>query len=260
MSHSPIPRRQMRKIVEGAQSAACRERSSMQVRKSSAFVLVFAVVLILTGMCAESSLAARGHEFAGAFGWGLLDGKGELQRCTNDTGCQKGLSGSGPGQFDSPAGIAVNEATGDVYIVDKTRNRVENFNASGSKFEGEFNGSGLGIGTLGSGLLLNEGKAAGSGGLPEEVASGRFDEPEGIAVDNDPSSPSFGDVYVEDSRGRAHKEREFIFGTFEEERMVIDKFSAAGEYIGHNSRNPDGEPLSEDGYRDLYGVAIDPRG
>jgi len=54
----------MRRIVEGSQDAGRRERSSVRVRKSPVFVLVFVVVLTLAGACAESSLAARGHEFA----------------------------------------------------------------------------------------------------------------------------------------------------------------------------------------------------
>ncbi len=241
----------MRNIVEGAQSAACRERSSVWSSKGSVFVLVFAVVLMLAGTCAESSFAARGHEFGGAFGWGVLNGKGELQRCTKATGCQKGFSGSGPGQLGGYAYIAVNEVMGDVYVLDKANNRVEIFNATGTKFEGEFNGSGLGLGMFGSGQLLNEGKAAGSGGLPEEVPTGRFDEPDGIAIDNDPSSPSFGDVYVADQHG--HEETPASHG-------VVDKFSATGEYIGQITRNPDGKEFSEIGFRNVHGVAVDSHG
>src|ERR1700722_17650832 len=251
MSCSPIPRRQMRRIVEGSQDAGRRERSSVRVRKSPVFVLVFVVVLTLAGACAESSLAARGHEFGGAFGWGVLDGKGELQLCMKETGCQKGITGSGSGQFNGPADIAVNEATGDVYVVDKANNRVEIFNATGTKFEGEFNGSGLGLGMLGSGQLLNEGKAAGSGGLPEEISTGRVDEPGGMAVYNNPSSPSHGDVYVVDKHGHeatpaAHP--------------VVDKFSANGEYIGQITRNLNGKEFSEDGFREVFGVAVDLHG
>jgi DNA-binding beta-propeller fold protein YncE len=166
-----------------------------------------------------------------------------------------GSPGSGAGQLGEPVGVAVNEATGDVYVLDKGNNRVEIFNSTGSKFEGEFNGSGLGLGILGSGTLLNEGKAAGSGGLADEVPSGRFDEPVGIAVDNDPSSTSFGDVYVADARGN-----KYGAGSFEVARMVVDKFNASGEYLGQITTNPDGEPYSEDGFAYIYGVAVDAHG
>ncbi len=188
-----------------------------------------AVVVVVLGLSVASALGARGHVFAGSFG----------------------APGSGPGQFGEAVGVAVNEATKDVYVLDKANNRVEVFNANGSKFEGEFNGSGLGLGMMGSGQLLNEGKEAGSGGLPEEVPNGQFDEPVGIAIDNDPSSPSHGDVYVADTHGQA----ESIPGT-----EVVDKFSATGEYIGQITHNPDGEPYSELGFRVVLGVAVDPHG
>jgi len=195
-------------------------------------VLTVLAVLVLA---AAPALAARGHVFVGSFG------------------------SLGPGQLGEPVDVAVNEATGDVYVVDKANNRVEIFNSTGSKFEGEFNGSGLGLGILGSGQLLNEGKAAGSGGLPEEVSTGRFDEPEGIAVDNDPSSPSHGDVYVVDTNGHAEGP---------EAPAVVDKFSASGEYIGQITRNPDGEPqeswgeyeFADDEFRTVSGIAVDANG
>jgi len=192
-------------------------------------------VLAVLALAVAPALAARGHVFTGSFG----------------------SPGSGPGQLGEAAGIAVNEATGDIYYLDKTNDRVEIFNSTGSKFEGEFNGSGLGLGVLGSGQLLNEGKAAGSGGLPEEVPTGRFDEPVGIAVDNDPSSPSHGDVYVADTHGHGNSTE---IGGKRKGQQVVDKFGASGEYIGQITRNPDGEPFSENGFWDVYGVAVDSHG
>jgi DNA-binding beta-propeller fold protein YncE len=85
-----------------------------------------------------------------------------------------GSTGSGSGQFNEPIGIAVNETTHDVYVVDSVNNRVEELNSSGSTVLGEFDGSG--------------------------APSGTFLEPTQIAVDNsdDPLDPSAGDVYVVD--------------------------------------------------------------
>ena len=45
---------------------------------------------------------------------------------------QFGGPGSGPGQFESPAAVAVNTATGDVYVTDIVNDVVEVFSASGS--------------------------------------------------------------------------------------------------------------------------------
>lgn len=221
-------------------------------------LVALAASLVTLCLCATQAFAARGHEFAGAFGWGVSSGASELQRCTTEPNpvlggepishCQPGLQGNGPGQFDSPAGIAVNESTNEVYVVDKANDRVEIFNASGAKFEGEFNGSGS---------LPNEGIAAGSGGGGEEVPTGQFDEPEGIAIDNDPSSPSFGDVYVVDTNG--HKAGRS--SSSEEERMIIDKFDHTGKYVGQITTNPsDGREFSKEGFRELFGVSVDPQG
>jgi DNA-binding beta-propeller fold protein YncE len=168
----------------------------------------------LAGVLVFSSapaLAARGHVFSNSFGSGPCVVT-PLELCA--------------GKFDDPSGVAVNEATGDVYVVDKGNDRVEYFNSTGTKLEGEFSGSGL---------LMNEGsKEAGSGGQHGEILTGQFSEPEGIAIDNscrlhkpEPLTetttpltckefdPSNGDVYVVDT---GHD--------------VIDKFSAVGEYIG----------------------------
>lgn len=102
------------------------------------------------------------------------------------------------GQFKEPTSIAINDETEDVYVLDKGDDRVEWFNAKGVKFEGQFNGSG-------ENLAVEH----------EAAPTGKLLEPEGIAIDNDPLSPSHGDVYVAD---QGHD--------------VIDKFSATGEYQG----------------------------
>jgi hypothetical protein len=148
---------------------------------------VLATLGVLAGgfmFSAAPALATTGYGFTGSFG----------------------SEGSGNGQFKEPSGVAVNDATGDVYVVDKGNNRVEWFNSTGAKFEGQFNGSG--------------------------TPAASFSDPGGIAVDNDASSPSKGDVYVEDVGNK-----------------VIDKFSAAGTYEGQLT-----------GFGTLLGIAVDPSG
>jgi len=68
--------------------------------------MLVAVVAVLV-LAVASAVAARGHEFEGSFG----------------------EEGEGAGQLKEPAGVAVNEATGDVYVVDKGNKRVEKFAA-----------------------------------------------------------------------------------------------------------------------------------
>ncbi len=151
-----------------------------------------------------------------------------------------GASGSGAGQLEDPAGVAVNDAAtgpnaGDVYVVDKGNDRVEVFSSAGV-YLFEFNGSGSNPIVEGSGSPLG-------------VYPGQFIEPEGIAVDNDSGSPSFGDVYVID---RGHD--------------VIDKFTASGEYKGQLTGTCEkaGEvPPSCVGFTafiDPAGVAVDSKG
>jgi DNA-binding beta-propeller fold protein YncE len=108
--------------------------------------------IVLCGWLCAPAMAARQHVFSGSFG----------------------SSGTGSGEFVEPAGVGVNEATEDVYVVDKGNNRVEQFEADGAVV-GEFDGS--------------------------ASPTGAFEAPEGLAVDNsrNPLDPSAGDVYVVDT-------------------------------------------------------------
>jgi hypothetical protein len=131
-----------------------------------------------------------------------------------------GELGAGEDQFSEAGAVAVNQTSGDVYVGDHGNNRVERFDAKGS-YLGQFNGSGA--------FPNEEGKKA-----PEPLSP-----PGGIAVDNSPSSPSNGDVYVIDN-----------------EHSVIDKFSPTGSYIGQITETSGGEHLSElEG-----GIAVDSTG
>ena len=64
--------------------------------KGAALVLLTPALVFVS-----SAFAARGHEFEKAFGGPCL-----AEPC-------------GPGELKEPDGVAVNEATGDVYVVDK---------------------------------------------------------------------------------------------------------------------------------------------
>ncbi len=155
-------------------------------------------LVALTAVSATPALAARGHVFSSSFG----------------------SSGSGNGQFSEPDGVAVNESSGDVYVVNRGNDRVERFSSAGV-YVGEFNGSG-------SDAIVEV----------KPAPTGRFSSPSSIAVDNDPGSPSFGDVYVADV---GHE--------------VIDKFSSSGEYIGQLTETSSGSKLEE-----IEGIAVDTGG
>jgi hypothetical protein len=165
---------------------------------SSKLPLLFAIAFAFVAITATPALAARGHVFDKSFS----------------------EKGTGNGQLEGPAGIAINEEKDYVYVLDVGNDRVEYFNGTTDAYVGQFNGS----------------------ATPAES----FESPEGIAVDNDPSSPSHGDVYVMDT-GHA----------------VIDKFGPEGKYIGQITGTPNGSfARSESGIpiRGLYGVAVDAAG
>ncbi len=192
-------------------------------RLALAFLLALTAALALS---AASALGARGHVFSTTFGSGPCTAT-ILEPCA--------------GKFNEPAGIAVNEATDDVYVVDKGNNRVEYFAFNETKqayeYTGEFNGSGEDV--------LVEGIAAGSGGLPDEEATGRFNFPQAIAVDNDPASPSFGDVYVTDYH--------IVSGV-----SVVDKFTSTGEYVGQITGKT--AEVQNAVFEGIAGVAVDTEG
>ncbi len=104
-----------------------------------------------------------GGTFERMWGFGVQDGVGVFQTCTS--GCQPGLAGAGAGQFDHPAGVAV-DAVGNVYVVDQYNGRIQKFDSDGSYLGG--------WGSVGG-------------------ADGQFSYPQGAAVD------SSGNVYVADA-------------------------------------------------------------
>lgn len=136
-----------------------------------------------------------------------------------------GESGSEAGQFDEPDGMAVNDRTHVLYVVDRGNNRVEEFTAAGA-YVGQFNGSGT---------YEIEGKVEHGAAAP----TGAFKEPSWIAVDDSgsPMDPSEEDVYVID-----------------EGHDVIDKFNAEGAYLGQLTMG-EKEPFDQ-----LSGVAVDSAG
>lgn len=116
--------------------------------------------------------------------------------------------GEGAGQFEEPRGMAVDQANDDLYIADRNNNRVDEFSLNGTFVRawgwGVADGSTHGFQTCTVSCFKG---LQGSG-------SGQLSEPAGVAVDNDPLSPSYGDVYVEDTLGDR-----------------VEKFSPSGAFL-----------------------------
>jgi len=122
-------------------------------------------------LACSNALAFRGHAFGSDFGWGVADGKGELEVCT--TACKPGSAGSGEGQFTEPSDVAVNEATGRVYVLDQGNGRIQVFGHD-EKFVSQFDGpSATGTGTLESGSKKISAVATATGAFTvgEEVSA-----------------------------------------------------------------------------------------
>jgi DNA-binding beta-propeller fold protein YncE len=142
---------------------------------------------------------------------------------------QWGSLGAGPGQFNLPWGVAVNQANGEVYVADQNNHRVQVFDANGA-FLRQFGSLGAGPGqfNLPYGIAID---AAGdvyvteignsrvqklsSTGTPISSfgtlgsGNGQFNTPSGVLVH------SSGDIYVSD--GLNHR---------------IQRFNAAGGFLG----------------------------
>lgn len=64
--------------------------------------------------------------FAKAIGWGVADGKEELEECT--TTCKAGIPGFGLGQLSDPEGIGVAKGTDNIVVADDADDRVVEYN------------------------------------------------------------------------------------------------------------------------------------
>jgi NHL repeat len=137
-----------------------------------------------------------------------------------------GSAGSGNGQLTGPGALAVNDSTGDVYVIDRGNGRVEVFSSTGA-YMSQFNGSASSTG------------AFSWPSWPATCTVCTRPEDGSIAVDNSSNShdPSKGDVYVVD------------YG-----HNVIDKFTASGTYIGQVVNS------TLNIYTQTVGVAVDSNG
>jgi DNA-binding beta-propeller fold protein YncE len=185
----------------GLTKTAGRARRARTARSRVVLSLLAAALLALALSASASALSQRGHVFSEALSFGG--------------------PGSGDGQFNNPSGVAVNEATGDVYVVDSGNNRIERFNAAH-----EF------ISAWGFGVkdgeknfeVCTSGCRAGLAGK----AKGELHGAGAIAVDNS-GGPSQGDVYVE---AVTPFEEEVKGKEIETEYAQFDKFTATGEVEG----------------------------
>ncbi len=142
--------------------------------------------------------------------------------------------------FSNPNGIAVDEATGDVYVADIGTDMVYKFDASGSPLD---------FATFGSNAMSGAATPAGSFSFPTGYGT-----PAAITVDNacvqhtpvltgkacEEFDPSAGDLYVMDAG-----------------HGVIDKFSPEGRYLSQIGGFP---PFTGSAKGELLGLGVDGSG
>lgn len=105
-----------------------------------------------------------------------------------------GSFGARGGQFVEPNGIAIDQETGDVYVMDTTNERVEKFTSRGTFLLAW----GWGVANNRVPALQTCSTAASCHAGLDGTGAGEFRFAEGLAVDNDPASPSHHDVYAVD--------------------------------------------------------------
>ncbi len=132
----------------------------------------------------------------------------------------KSLDGTGEHALSGPKGVAIDQSTGEVYVVDSANNRVEIFSASGA-FLGAFGKGGTG--------------------------NGQFERPSQVAVDNSKGIP--GDVYVLDGGYKGGANRIEIFNSKGEYLSQVTQKEI-------EAVNPDGGI----NFQYLDAIAVDPTG
>ena len=189
--------------ADAPRRAACAGTSPGPARIAAAVLLGALLVLLLVLPAPASALSRRGYEAGGSF------------------------APAGGAALKAPTDIAVDEASGDVYILDSGNNRVERFDSQGTFVKAWGWGVATGAKELQSCTSESECKPGLAG-----HGKGELRHATSIAVDNS-SGPSRGDVYVEavtpyDEVVEGHEQ--------EYEYAVIDKFSSEGQLLEHTTK------------------------
>lgn len=135
----------------------------------------------------------------------------------------KSFIAEGACKLTEPGGVAVRDATGEIFVFDRANNSINRFSSTGQ--------------------CLTHRKIGIVGSVGEETN-------EGIAVDNAPSSPSFGDVYLVDAEVKAILK-------FKPEAEVL-KLEAK---IKKFKRKENGEVVEEfEEFEEIHGLGVDSEG
>jgi NHL repeat len=160
-----------------------------------------------------------------------------------------GSLGAGAGQMYSPQGVAMNYATGDVYVADTGNARVDEFDSSGNFIRAWGWGVADGAPSFETCTLICQQGLSGRG-------VGQFTKPAYIAVDNS-SGPSAGDVYV----GDTGEEVESLITKFDENGNLVPSWGTGGQ-LSESAGKPLGgiTGIAVDGSGNVFTYTFNPEG
>jgi DNA-binding beta-propeller fold protein YncE len=141
------------------------------------------------------------------------------------------FTGEGACKFTEPGGVAVSDATGEVFVFDRATHSINRFSAAGACLTHKHIG-------------------------PKEVVGEETNE--GIAVDNAPSSPFFGQVYVV---GAPTEEQHAVL-RFKPEPESAGKFTLKPEAVYKKFKQEVGPGEFEvfEQFEEVHGLAVDSSG
>ena len=113
--------------------------------------------------------------FVLAVGWGVSNGKAELQTCTSS--CRGGTAGAAAGEMSNPTGVSYGATTKELYVTDTATNRVDVYTTSGAFVSGI--GWGVKDGKPELEICTTSCQAATAG-----AGQGQLSKPDGITIDN----------------------------------------------------------------------------
>jgi hypothetical protein len=152
-----------------------------------------------------------------------------------------GSAGSGAGQLGAyPQSLAVNDATGDIYVADPENDRMDEFDSTGSFIAAWGDDvdatTGANVCTAASGDTCQAGTSGSS--------AGDFEDPGYVAVDNS-NGPSAGDLYVAD-------QGDDLITKFDPSGNVVTTWGSGGQL--------DGAAATGGPFTGLAGIAVDMTG
>jgi hypothetical protein len=138
MPRKSVPPRQLAPCgrVPAGSGAPSSRRRSIPGRFAVALAATMAMVVGLVGLAACSAVAAPSSVGGGVFTSSFLSGAAGLPAVKpallpGSLPESFGEEGSGAGQLSEATGVAVNQASGNVYVMDRQNNRIDEFGAKG---------------------------------------------------------------------------------------------------------------------------------